>query len=301
MRAWLVAAVLFGSTAAHATVDLIEIAPGVLVHLGAQEDFTEENAGDIANLGAVIGNEKVAVIDTGGSKIVGDALLVSIRRHTDLPIAFVINTHHHPDHVLGNIAFSNENAAFVGHARLPGALADRGPHYIDRMQDLLGDSAVGSEVILPTLLIEDEQTLDLGGRILHLKAWSTGHTTSDLTVLDEQTGTLFMGDLLFIHRLPVVDGSLSGWIGHKEVLENIEVQQVVPGHGPVSDDWPSAMTAQFDYLVELRDAVRAALAANTPLSTATETVRPAQTDDWLLNADNHERNVVTSYTELEWE
>ena len=107
-----------------------EIAPGVHVHVGHQVTWPgahgDERAGDIANLGFVVGERCVAVIDTGGSPQLGQRLLAAIRRVSTRPVCYVINTHVHPDHTLGNAAFAALAPAprFVGHARLKASLAD---------------------------------------------------------------------------------------------------------------------------------------------------------------------------------
>ena len=172
------------------------------------------------------------MVDTGGSVTVGQRLLLAVHAITDKPVRYVINTHEHPDHVFGNAAMPS-GATFVGHHNLPAELAKRGPYYLRSYREQLGEAAIAAvRIIPPTLLVDTETTLDLGGRRLRLTAWSpAAHTDCDLTVLDETTGVLFAGDLVFLQHVPVVDGSLTGWLSIMPRLAQIPATIVVPGHG----------------------------------------------------------------------
>jgi len=277
------------------------IAAGLYVHRGAQADPSPANHGAIANIGFIVGSNCVAVIDTGGSPPVGRALRSAIRAVTPLPICYVINTHVHPDHVFGNVAFEADRPEFVGHAKLAAAMQARGRSYVAALKRVLGPDAADATLIAPTRAVTGETELDLGGRTLRLRAWPTAHTDHDLTVFDERTGTLWLSDLLFVERIPVVDGSLRGWLDVLAELKRVPVRHVVPGHGPVRSDWPAAGAAQERYLRHLLVETRAALRAKKTLPEAVATVGSGERGRWLLFDAYHRRNVTAAFAELEWE
>jgi len=278
-----------------------EVAPKIFVHVGEIALMTRENEGATANVGFIVGDSSVAVIDTGGSVREGERLLAAIRARTDKPIRYVINTHGHPDHVFGNAAFVSSGTVFVGHRNLPQALAVRGPFYTDAFRRIMGEQVLeGVRMIAPTLLVDGTTKLDLGSRTLTLTSWPTAHSDNDLTVLDEQTGTLFAGDLVFLTHIPVLDGSLRGWLKVTDELGSLPAQRVVPGHGPVSE-WPVALTDQRRYLTTLATDVRALIARGEPITAAAGTAAVSEGSRWQLFGDYNARNATSAYSEIEWE
>jgi quinoprotein relay system zinc metallohydrolase 2 len=281
---------------------VLEVAPGVFVHRGQHATFTPGNKGDISNPGFVVGTEAVAVIDTGGSPVVGRALKSAVTTVTDKPIRYVINTHMHPDHVFGNAAFESDGVTFAGHHKLERGLAARADRYLAINKELLGPAAFeGTKIIPPTLKVEGTHVLDLGGRTLELVAHPTAHTDNDLTVKDSATGTVFMGDLLFVEHIPTLDGSIKGWMALLERFGQSPPVRVVPGHGPAALAWSDAAVPLQRYLSTVANDVRSMIKQGKTLTDATATAGLSQKGAWLLWDEYHKRNVSAAFAELEWE
>ncbi|MBH3341567.1 quinoprotein relay system zinc metallohydrolase 1 [Pseudomonas mendocina] len=222
-----------------------QIADGVWLLEGSTDNFAAENGGNIVNVGFIETADGVVVIDTGPSRRYGEALRQSIEKATGKQVVRVLLTHHHPDHVLGNQAFAGVPiAALPETTRL---LAEQGDAMAENMYRLVGDWMRGTEVVLPTEQLQ-EGTLEIGGRRLQLLALR-GHTGADLAILDERTGVLFAGDILFYQRALTTPNSpgLDVWQADLDRLEALPWKQIVPGHGPVTTD-AAPFVQMRDYL-----------------------------------------------------
>lgn len=286
----------------QAAFSIKQVAQGIYVHQGLIEIPDVHNQDAIANIGFIVGERCVAVVDSGGNPEQGRLLKQSIQKITSLPICYVINTHVHPDHIFGNSAFKNiKNIKYIGHKKLARAMAERGSFYIARSEEQIAIKLTAEDIISPDITVKTTYQVDLGNRILVLTAHPTAHTDNDLTVFDTKTNTMWLSDLLFIGHLPVLDGSLNGWLQELDKLEKRQFDVVIPGHGPIVRDWPGSMQAEKHYLQYLQKVVRSKIKKAIYLEEVIQTVSYPEKDDWQLFDDFHKKNLSSAYAELEWE
>ncbi len=293
--------VFFPLSQAASPLSVQQIAPGLYVHFGKQQFPNQKNHGAIANIGFIVGDNCVAVIDTGGNPQEGESLKQAIHKTTDKPICYVINTHVHPDHIYGNSAFKARNVHFIGHHKLARAMAVRGNYYIDKAINQLDITLSANNIIPPDMLVKKHMTINIGNRELVLTAHPTAHTDNDLTIYDKKTDTLWLSDLLFIKRLPTLDGSLKGWLSEIKRLEKHPYRNVIPGHGSLVTDWPAAIQPEKVYLTMLLTEIRAMIRQGKYLEDAVKTVGLSAQKEWPLFDQYHRKNVTSAFAELEWE
>lgn len=276
-----------------------EVRPGVFVRQGQQLELLASTVDQIANTGFIVGSKSVAIVDPGGSPDAAKGMLAAISSQTSLPVSHVIVSHSHPDHSFGAWFFEGK-ALVVGHEKLPNAMAFRLEFYLRRFGDVFEDENLPQAPFVVDLPVEDELAIDLGDRILRIQAHTTAHTDHDLSVYDQTTRTLWASDLLFVERLPALDGSLPGWLEVMDQLESLQADWVIPGHGAASD-WASATAPQRQYFDTLLKSVRLSIANGRSLSDVIESDRDNLSQNWTLWDSQSKTNLTKAYTELEWE
>ncbi|MEX3777135.1 quinoprotein relay system zinc metallohydrolase 1 [Pseudomonas sp. MYb118] len=201
---------------------------------GSTDNLAKDNGGNIVNTAFIVTERGVVVIDTGPSRRYGEAMRKAIATVSDKPVIEVLLTHHHPDHVLGNQAFSDVLiGALAGTTEL---LRQQGDAMAENMYRLVGDWMRGTEVVLPTEVLEPG-VRTFGNHDLRLLGLG-GHTGADLAILDQKTGVLFAGDLVFYQRALTTPNSpgLAVWLADIATLQGLPWTLIVPGHGPVATD-----------------------------------------------------------------
>ena len=191
------------------------------------------------NIGAVLGDDGVLIVDTRISHRQADEILSDLRDLTPLPVRAVVNTHGHNDHAFGNHRF--RPAPIWGHTRCARMITETGADQIARvgaaMPDLAADLA---EVVLdpPDRTFEDAATVnfDAGGRVVELRYLGRGHTDNDIVVLVPDADVMFAGDLLEADATPFFgDGFPIDWPTTVEAVVDLVTGAVVPGHGTIGD------------------------------------------------------------------
>lgn len=244
-----------------------EVGPGVFAVFGAREHFTSANGGAIVNVAFVVAADGVIVVDTGPSRRYGEALVELIGRTApDKPILRVINTHHHPDHILGNQVF--DPSIIAAPQKIIDNIRADGEAFATNMYRLLGDWMRGTIPVAPGRVLAASRE-EIGGRVFTFQELS-GHTSCDLVVRDEVSGLLFSGDLAFLDRAPTTPhADIAAWRGALGELRTMDRSAILPGHGPL-DATSESLDQTLDWLDwldgTLRDAVTAGLTMNEAMT-----------------------------------
>ncbi|HEY4030052.1 MAG TPA: MBL fold metallo-hydrolase [Caulobacteraceae bacterium] len=205
--------------------ELKQVGPGVYAAIGGPM------AG--SNAGFVVGDDGVLVVDTFFFPEAAKALLAAIRKTTDKPIRYVVNTHYHIDHVSGDAVFKAAGATIIAHKNVPGWIHSENLH-------LLGANLTPAMKAQIDGLIPPDQTIDkttvitLGKRRIELHPMA-GHTGGDLVVGVLDAHVMFTGDIVWNHTGPTtIDGTISKWMAEVAQLEKLPDTTFVPGHGDVA-------------------------------------------------------------------
>lgn len=299
---------LFGALAAPAavraeqfagtyTVAPEKIADGVWLARGMDDGIGFASGGAIANAVILASDAGPIVVDPGPSLKFGQALAAAAQRLTGKPAGRVVITHFHPDHAFGAGAF---DPAIV--YALPGTakgLERDGNGFADAMYRLLSGWMLGTQVTIPRGQIAPGP-FTFGGRTLTALALS-GHSEADLALLDQATGTLIAGDLVFHDRAPATPSAdLAAWRKALDVLAATPHRLLVPGHGPLDSDG-TAIAQTRDWLDWLEQALKGGVARGLDMTEAGDMPIPERFSGMKMARYELQRSVSHFYPRFEAE
>jgi cyclase len=274
---------------------LIEVAGGVFA-------YVQEGGGlCVSNAGLIVGPEGCIVIDALFAPSMTRAFRDEIRRVTDKPVRLLINTHHHIDHTLGNILFPE--AMILSHANARREQQRVGLGVLDllrpRIPELIAETE-GIQPRFPDVTFTDDLSLDFGGRAIRLLHLGPAHTIGDALVLLPAERLLFAGDVAFHYVTPLgLEGHIGGWVDACDRVDGMEIDTIVPGHGPVAGK--PELREMRGYLSTIREQARAAFDAGRTREEAARAIDLGAYAGWAEADDRLALNLVRLYQEFRGE
>ncbi len=214
---------------------LTRICDGVYAHVDSSDGSARNSFG--ANTGVIVTEGGIIVVDSLGSFKEAKHFIREIKGISDKPIRYMVNTHYHVDHAFGDSAFARLGATVVAHENCKKDLEERGELVFENLAlyGLTDEDMEGTELYFPDLVFRDHMTIQLGGRKVELIY--PGHTHSDDSIMvylpDEKV--LFAGDILCTHyHTYIAEGDLDNWLRTLDEIESMNVEKIIPAHGPVA-------------------------------------------------------------------
>lgn len=253
---------LFVVSLTASAFDTVKVTDRVYALVGDLGQRSPENLGHNMTSGFIIADDGVLVVDTGGSHLGAQAIHQAIRKITDKPIRWAVNTGGQDHRWLGNGYFRAQGARIIAAQAGKEDMQNRTAQQMEMAQRFLKQRFQGTEPVYPAQTFTGRYTLPVQGVTVELIHTGGGHTPGDCIVWLPQERVAFTGDIVFVQRmLGVLPGTGLTWIRTLEYLrDDLKPKTIIPGHGHVTD-LAEALRDSYDYLVYLRDAAQRARAS----------------------------------------
>lgn len=265
--------------------------------LGEREYFSKNNGGDISNSAFIVTKNSVILIDTGSTVEYGKQVKKTIEKITNKPIKYVINTHQHPDHFMGNAAF--KDAQIYATEYTSKTIKEHGELYVNNMVNLLGEVAYTTRAKAPNQII-NKKSLVLDGYELEV-IFLHGHTHDDMVLFDKKTKTLYTSDLIFNQRaLATPHANIQEWIKSLKKLREIDFNILVPGHGKHSFS-KSVIDENIKYLTYIHNTLKNAVEEGLDSFEILSQEHPKRISSYAMFEEEFERTIINLYPKYERE
>lgn len=213
---------------------VVKLNDRVYALLGPMGLPSRHNQGYMVNSTAIIGDRGVILVDSGSTDEVGRHLAKAIARITPKPVTHIINTHHHGDHVLGNVAF--KGAEILSSEQCKALVEKTGEEWIQIMEGLIGRKFPNTRPLPATVTFREESASERSLQGVKILLWVPrgSHTPGDMMVYLPDDKILIGGDILVNTTTPVMrDANVRNWIGALAKVQEFEAETIIPGHGPL--------------------------------------------------------------------
>lgn len=265
---------------------------------GLSEVMDEHNNGNMSNSCFVNMGDSYLVIDSGPTYSYASQAHEQMKQIKDLPISFVINTHVHDDHWLGNSYYNEIGIEIIGSS----AFKNEPKVDVTRMQRRISKEAyLKTTQEFPNVFVEKEKILKINEKEIHLISVNKkAHTKSDLLVYIPSEKMIFVGDLVFNDRIPSIrDGNLQGWIEALDNIAEMDVDFIMGGHGKIVDR--SSIDMTYNYIKTLQERVKSLIKDGEEIADVVNMVKMEEYKDINFYDSMHRQNVEIAYRMLEWE
>ena len=214
-----------------------------------------DNEGFISNAAVIIGEKGIVVVDALGTPSLAQLLVSKIRAITDKPFLKMIATHYHADHIYGLQVFQEQGAEVLAPVGADKYLDS--PNAKERLEErqFSLDPWVNenTRLVVPDRMLDETETLDIGGVSLTLSYLGGAHSDGDLSVYVEPDGVLISGDIIFEGRIPFVgDANTRQWLDILTKMQAQKMTALIPGHGALASDPNEVVALMRRYLLALR-------------------------------------------------
>ena len=238
-RIFLILVVLVYATAAGAETRMpepkvVKINDRVYALLGPLGPPSSHNQGYMVNSTVIIGDKGVILVDSGGTDEVGKHLAKAIAKITPKPVTHIINTHHHGDHHLGNVAF--KGAKILSSEQCKALVEKTGMEWVQIMENLVGRKFPNTRPIPAILTFKEESSTGNSLQGVNMVFWVPrgSHTPSDMMMYLPDDKVLIGGDILVNTTTPALrDANVRNWISALAKAQEFDATTIVPGHGPL--------------------------------------------------------------------
>jgi cyclase len=277
--------------------DVVELAPGVFFRYSSISATDPSVLFGGSNHVWIVFKDYVVVIDANFPKEAGD-VVAAIKKTTDKPIKYVLDTHHHGDHAYGNCVWAKEGAQIVAHKNAARLLKVNGPKQWE--EQAKGRKDVADNTLKQAdISFEDKYVLDDGTQRVEFHHFGHSHTSGDAVAYLPKHKILCTGDACVNGSFNFMGHSNSAsWIRSLERMQALDVTMIAPGHGKVATK--DLLATQKRYFVDMRAAIQKGLDAKQTLDAITDGIGMEWYKEWTGKAAKENKdNIKHVYEELQ--